>query len=287
MLIPGAILDPGAHWSYQAGYTSCALDVWHYTVGNDSRALIRDRGLAAILVRDEGFYQYAPADAVCYTQCEWNREATATEVESIDGTITDAEVAHLAYVTLWKLATFGIPGEFYDGPRLPIGSGFRGVTNHRALEHRACDQHSDGFGVDVWERVVGSSSSTPKGVRDMHYVVTNGPAPGNPRTFKADGLLIVGEVDYGAPRGGYGIHREALDSGLPIVNGEAPLLFGPSGSRAVDLYVANAQPRAATGQVDVKKLAAEVVALLPTGTVVDAGEIAAAVRKAFHEDPLR
>lgn len=168
--LPGAILDPGAHWSGQAGWADVRAVVWHYTVGYDSRALIRNRGLAATLIRDEGIYQFAPLDAVCFTQCEWNRVVSGAEVESIDGSISDAEVAHLRYLTLFMLATFGIPPDFYDGPRLPVGLVFRGVTNHRNLVHRSCDQHYDGFGHDVWNAIVAPPPPTPEGSSDMFIV---------------------------------------------------------------------------------------------------------------------
>lgn len=150
-LIPGAIYDPGAHWNYQAGSFWPLMLVWHYTVGRDSRALIRDRGLACALIWDDVIWQYAPLDAVCFTQCEWNRRSVAYEVESLDGSITDGQIALLGYATTYALLTYGIPADFYDGPRLPIGYDFRGVTNHRDLIHVACDMHSDGFDRWVWD----------------------------------------------------------------------------------------------------------------------------------------
>lgn len=152
-LLPGATLDPGAHWNYQAGYSSCMMVVWHYTVGRDSRALIRDKGLAALLIWDAEIFEYAPLDAVCYTECEWNRRSIGYEVESIDGSITPGQVANLGYATLFALTTFGIQPVFYDGPRMPVGYDYRGVTNHRNLIHNACDMHSDGFDRAVWEAI--------------------------------------------------------------------------------------------------------------------------------------
>lgn len=37
-----------------------------------------------------------------------------------------------------------------------------------------------------------------------------------PRTFEVDGGIILRELDYNAERGAYAIHKEALDSGLPV-----------------------------------------------------------------------
>lgn len=167
VLIPGAALDPGAHWNYPAGYTAAQVVVWHYTVGNDSRALIRDQGLAPVLIRDDVIWEYAPLDAVCYTQCEWNRVAIGYEVESIDGSISPSEIALLGYATTFALLTFGIPQTFYDGPRLPIGSGYRGVTNHRNLVHVACDQHSDGFDEWVWNAAMSAAPPQKRRRRRM------------------------------------------------------------------------------------------------------------------------
>lgn len=175
MLLPGAILDPGAHWNYEAGVSSCQMEVWHYTVGANSIALIRDQGLAAFLIRDEGIYQFAPSDAVCFTQCEWNRVATATEVESLAGEISPQQLAHLQYLTLWKLTTHGIPQTFYDGPRLPIGYPYRGVTNHRDLVHAACDQHYDGYDQWVWEAVTAPTPTLPGDTMASFIIAENRP----------------------------------------------------------------------------------------------------------------
>ena len=62
------------------------------------------------------------------------------------------------------------------------------------------------------------------GGNSVYHMLTEGPAgPGNDRCFKVDGLQIISELDYGAPRGAFGIHQEALDAqakyGIPIVDG--------------------------------------------------------------------
>jgi hypothetical protein len=155
-LIPGAVLDPGRHWNGAAGWFNPAALFQHYTVGRDSRALIRNNGLAPILIWDDVIWQFAPLEAVCFTQCEWNRWGIGIEVESLDGSITAAQIQNLSYVVLFALVTFGIPQVFYDGPRLPVGFPYYGVTNHRNLVHRACDQHYDGFDQWVWEAMTGA-----------------------------------------------------------------------------------------------------------------------------------
>jgi len=176
-LLPGATLDPGAHWNGEAGWSTCAREIWHYTVGRDSRAIIRNGGLAALLIWDDVIWQYAPLEAVCFTECEWNRTSIGYEVESLDGSITDAQIAQLGYATLFTLTTFGIPQVFYDGPRLPVGYDYRGVTNHRNLVHNACDQHYDGFDVSVWDAIFAPPPPPPpepppmREVLDMEMII--------------------------------------------------------------------------------------------------------------------
>lgn len=172
-LLPGAALDPGAHWNGEAGWSSCLMEVWHFTVGRDSRALIRDQGLAAVLVWDDVVWQFAPLEAVCFTECEWNRRSIGVEVESLDGSLTPGQLANLGYVTLFCLTTFGIPQQFYDGPRLPLGYDYRGVTNHRNLVHNACDQHSDGFDQWVWDAITTPPPPPPKGDTMASFLVND------------------------------------------------------------------------------------------------------------------
>lgn len=148
VFIPGAVLEPGAHWNYEAGYCALSIEFLHWTVGTDSRALIRNRGLAAVLVRDGVIYQYAPLNARCFTQCEWNPLGWAIEIESLDGSVDDRELEAVRYITQWALGNGLIPNHWYNGPRMPIGTPFAGVTAHANLVHRQCDMHSDGY--DDW-----------------------------------------------------------------------------------------------------------------------------------------
>jgi len=207
-LVPGAVFYPGAHWNYEAGQIDPSAVFWHYTVGNDSRALIANQGLAPILVRDDIVWQFAPLDACCYTQCEWNRVGPGLEVESLDGSITPDEVTNLGYVTLFALTTYGIPANFYDGPRLPVGTPFRGVTNHRNLVHRACDQHFDGFDEWVWDAAM--TKPTPH-TSERHdgmtvcWVNFNGI-----KAYLVGGAGVIIKEFRGAP-GAYGFPQDALD----------------------------------------------------------------------------
>jgi len=188
-LLPGAAYDPGAHWNGEAGWSSCLTLVWHYTVGTDSRALIRNQGLAAALVWDDVIWQFAPLEAVCFTECEWNRRSIGIECESLDGTLSPKQIANLGYITLFCLTTFGIPQQFYDGPRLPVGYDYRGVTNHRALQHVACDQHGDGFDTWVWDAITAPPSDERKKKTMASFLIvdqTGGPDTGKVFVVDAD-----------------------------------------------------------------------------------------------------
>lgn len=160
--LPGAILEPGLLWAGLAGYSTCEMDVWHYTVGRNSIALCRDRGLVQTLTRDEGTYQFVGSlDMTAWTQCEFNSRATANEVESLDGSVSDAQLALMSYREVFVLATLGIPQVYYDGPRMEPGVPYRGVTCHRNLVHHACDMHSDGWDRSMWDAVMGGAQPEP------------------------------------------------------------------------------------------------------------------------------
>lgn len=186
--LPGAILEPGLLWNGMAGYSSCDMDVFHWTAGWNSIGICRDRGLVQHLTRDEGVYQFvADVGMVAWTQCEFNRVATANEVESIDGSVSEAQLALMAYREQWLIAQTGIPPIYFDAPsmgapRMPVGTPYRGVTNHRSLVHHACDMHSDGFDVWVWERVWGGTPPPPEEpedeMRGFFAVSDDGTVPG-------------------------------------------------------------------------------------------------------------
>lgn len=216
-MLPGATPDPGAHWNGEAGWCSPLINVfWHYTVGRDSRALIRNQGLAPILIWDDVIWQFGPLDAVHYTQCEWNRRGPGYEVESLDGSITPKQIEHLGYATLFALTTFGIPQTFYDGPRLPIGDGYRGVTNHRNLVHNACDQHSDGFDQWVWEAAVAPATPTAPGDSMASFIIAEN------RPYRTDpAKTLTGAVytfDMDANTRAWISNPTAMDAAISIRN---------------------------------------------------------------------
>lgn len=162
-LVPGAVPFPGVFANYGAGRIRAWLAViWHYTVGTNSLVLIANNGLCAFLIaRDGTIYQCSPWDSVNYTQCEWNVIAQGIEVESLDGSITDAQVASLGYLTIFLANVGAVPLNFYNGARLPFTAGYTGVTNHRCLDQHACANHFDGFDEDVWNAAIHPAPPTP------------------------------------------------------------------------------------------------------------------------------
>lgn len=153
-IVPGAVLFPGIFANYGAGIIRRWLAIiWHYTVGTNSLALIARNGLCAFLISPDGtIYQMAPWDSINYTQCEFNVIAQGIEVESLDGSITDAQISSLGYLTIFLINAGAIVPIFYDGPRIEL-SECGGVTNHRCLNQHACDNHFDGFGREIWDAI--------------------------------------------------------------------------------------------------------------------------------------
>lgn len=161
--IPGATLDPGIHWNYEAGYMRyIEAIVWHYTVGVDSRAIGR-RGYFAILIRQDGeVVMFAPWDSINWHACEWNPITIGIEVESLDGSITDLQIVSLGIVSYFLMVMTGITATFWDGGRIPVGSSIpAGVTNHRDLHENACDEHYDGFDLDVFVAAMNAANPPP------------------------------------------------------------------------------------------------------------------------------
>ena len=144
MRYPLAIWDPGVNANYASGRTTMQSVVCHYTVGRDSRPIGR-RGYFQFLVsRDGTVTQFAEADSICWHGgMPWNIYGPGIEVEYLPGyddEIFSPEAYHsTALLVEWLAATYGIPLEFYDGPRL---SSFNGFITHRSLIQTG-DAHSD------------------------------------------------------------------------------------------------------------------------------------------------
>lgn len=162
---PGATRDPGKNAGYRRGRASMQLAVCHFTVGRDSRALIRDQGLAAFLFPKHGPpFQFCEADAITSHACEWNSKGPGLEVERLSWAepFTADQTRWVGEVCRWLSTTHGIPLVHHPttSGRLPIGSAFSGFADHGGLVHKACDQHTDGWTDQEWTAAIGTSPTT-------------------------------------------------------------------------------------------------------------------------------
>lgn len=174
---PGAIHDPGLNANYRRGRVSRQCNKAHFTVGRDSRALIRDRGLATYLFPKFGRrIQFAPIDAVCSDSCEWGDEGPGFEVERMGWhePFTADQTREVGEALRFSNAVLGIPlDSFHDGARLPIGSPFRGTVNHGSLIHNACDMHSDGWTRGEFNAAIGATGGSliPAHRKDDMFII--------------------------------------------------------------------------------------------------------------------
>lgn len=154
---PFAIHDPGLNANYRRGRTLRRMNRPHETVGRDSRALIRNRGLAQFLLPKQGPpIQFGPADAVHSDACEFALYGFGVEIERMvynDGSrdaMTPDQIEGFAQLVAWGWQQHGVPwdawylGPFEGLPRLPVGTLYSGWANHGALDQQACDDHHDG-----------------------------------------------------------------------------------------------------------------------------------------------
>lgn len=118
--------------------------VCHYTVGRDSTG-VGKRGYFQFLVSRTGIIQqFAEADAVCWHGGDpWNGRGPGIEIEyhpDYDTAIFTAPQRDATQALCsWLTSEWGIPANFYDGPRRNDWAGF---ITHRSLVQTG-DAHSD------------------------------------------------------------------------------------------------------------------------------------------------
>ena len=139
---PPAVWDPGA--TAGGSLTTMQSVVCHYTVGRNSTP-IGKRGFFNFLVgRDGTVTQFAEANVRCWHAGDpWNGRGPGVEVEYLPGVDdelwTPAQEQATGALCDWLRAEWGVPGDFYDGPRIASWPGF---ITHRSLIQTG-DQHSD------------------------------------------------------------------------------------------------------------------------------------------------
>lgn len=144
---------------------------------------------------------FAQLDAVCFHNCEWNAALTGCEVEWLPGeTFTDYQIDRCG---LWvaALISVGVPNVDLTLPgaaRFPVGSRIGGFVDHNDLQHKACDQHTDGWAAH-WPAIhaaalrhLGGGTVVPpppltQGDDDMRVVVNDAT---NDAVAARDGFVI-------------------------------------------------------------------------------------------------
>lgn len=208
-----AIRDPGLNAGYRRGRCGAQVDTLHFTVGVDSRALIRNRGLAQWLIPKAGApYQFAEDDAACSHACEWNLLGDGIELERMGWhePPTESQLYWMGRIVRWRAERRGIPLDHWPttAGRLPIGSGFRGFADHGGLTHRACDQHTDGWTEQEWRACLAATGTTTTTEDEsmMIWHATN--IAGSESAFLVDGGYVVRE--FTGPPGAYMLPTDAL-----------------------------------------------------------------------------
>lgn len=157
---PGAIQDPGAAAGYKLtyeradGHNAMRTVKVHFTVGTDSRALIRNKGLAQFLFPKVGPpIQFAEVDAYCSDSGTWNGDGPGLEFErlSYDEALTADQIAAGARVITWLHAEWGFPLTLWDGERVVATD--CGFINHGSVLGRGSEHadHTDGVTRAEWD----------------------------------------------------------------------------------------------------------------------------------------
>jgi len=163
---PGASWEPGAAAGYNRGRNRMRTVKCHYTVGVNSGSLIRNQGLAQWLVdRDGTIHQYAECDAICWDSGEFNDDGPGIEIEYYephdgDAIFTDAARDATAGLVHWLHNEWGVPLDYYDGPRVAEGA-FSGFIAHKSLQQRPDLQHYDYWPREDWDRMVSGAPPEP------------------------------------------------------------------------------------------------------------------------------
>jgi hypothetical protein len=148
------------------------MPVWHWTVGHDSRALCRDKGLCQFLYPKVGApWQFAEVDAVCFhagsaVYGNYNDAGPGHEVERFpDEELTPDQTLWIARTIEWEADEWGVPPVHYWGPRFPAhGANFHGHVNHSDIH-----PNPDGLSAEEWKLVAspGPAPTEPVGEDDM------------------------------------------------------------------------------------------------------------------------
>lgn len=218
--IIGFAREPGRNADYRAGRSLRWGACCHQTAGRcaGDRSILTNLG-GAYVPRDPGCgpgaTMFSQLDAVAFTQCEWNDELMPCEVEWLPGQSFTAYQIDRCGLFVAACISVGVPDARLDPPvRVLIGTRIGGFIDHRKLQHRACDEHGDGWYAH-WpairkaaDKYLGDGAE-PWREPEMYYIdVKDGPLKG--KTFAVDGAgkrpcsdaeADLGQVVGGAKRG--------------------------------------------------------------------------------------
>lgn len=165
LIYPGAEWTPGRNAGYNAGRSSMAATVCHYTVGRNSHGIGLDGYFHWLIARDGWITQYAEADAVTWHCGEANGVGPGIEIEFLDepeGIFTDAARDACGGLVHWLADQWGIPLDYYDGDRIPPHM-MHGFVAHRSIQQT--EGHSDYWPRADWDRMVaGGEDDDMKGL---------------------------------------------------------------------------------------------------------------------------
>ena len=149
--VPGVVRRPGFNANYTNGRSAMRTAVMHFTVGVDSTS-VGDKGYFNWLVPKAGpAIQFAEADSLTWHAGAWNPDGPGTEFERLswDEPLTDNQLAWGRTIVGFLHDQWGIPLDFYDGPRVVQWDGF---INHASLGDKNGDHqdHTDGISRSDW-----------------------------------------------------------------------------------------------------------------------------------------
>jgi hypothetical protein len=160
--IDGLLHLPGRQAGGASGVVKRAVDVRHETVGTNFCQIGLNGYFNFRFPKVGPAEQYAEWWAIAWHACEWNSIGVGYECERFPGEpMTENQARWIAYTLGHIQAEAGaLPLDWYEGA-VYLG-GFTGVANHRNLQIRACDPHSDGWTYDEWQWIRSMMGAPPE-----------------------------------------------------------------------------------------------------------------------------